>query len=131
MRYILTSLMFLATTAFAEERALSPSEFERLVTGQTLQFSNASGAYGAEEYLPDRRVRWSFLDGECLEGEWYASGSQICFVYDGFDTPQCWQFYQTGGRILARFNDDPDATQLYETTRQDEPLYCVGPKVGA
>ena len=75
-------------------------------------------------------MRWSYLDGECHEGEWYVAGDQICFVYDEIPGPQCWQFYLRGGRLMARFEDDPAATELYETAQDNEPLYCLGPKIG-
>ena len=75
-------------------------------------------------------MRWSFLDGDCPEGEWYASGEQICFVYEDVPSPQCWQFYMRNGKLMARFENDPDGTELYETRRQDEPLLCTGPDVG-
>lgn len=100
------------------------------MTGKTLTYSTGGAAYGAEEYLEDRRVRWTFLDGECQEGRWYVSGDQICFVYEDIPEPQCWQFYASGPRLMARFENDPMQTELYETSRQDEPLMCLGPKVG-
>ena len=121
----------LATSAANAEVPLTASEFEARVTGRTLLFSSDGIAYGGEEYLNNRRVRWSFLDGECQDGRWYPAGEQICFVYDEIPGPQCWSFYLRGDRLLARFENDPTATELIETSRQDEPLLCLGPKVGA
>lgn len=129
MRLVLL-LICLALPGHAQDRAISPEEFERLVTGQTLSYRSAGGEYGAEEYLANRRVRWSFLDGDCTEGYWYVEGPQICFIYDTIPDPQCWSFYLRGGRLLARFENDPSGTELIETSRRDGPLYCLGPEIG-
>ena len=129
MRLLLMLLLF-ASSVQAQDRALTPEEFERLVTGHTLSYRSAGGEYGAEEYLDNRRVRWSFLDGECTEGYWYVEGPQICFIYDTIPSPQCWSFYLRSGRLLARFENSPSGTELIETNRRDGPLYCVGPEVG-
>ena len=76
---LIAVLSLLPSTALAEA-PLSAAEFEARVTGKTLTYSSGGVAYGAEEYLRNRRVRWSFLDGECFEGQWFTSGDQICFV---------------------------------------------------
>lgn len=104
--------------------------FDAYTRGQTFTYGTGSAPYGAEEYLENRRVRWSFLDGRCQEGEWYEDNGMICFVYDDNPDPQCWSFYQSPGGIVARFEDDPDMTTLYEITRSAEPLMCLGPEVG-
>lgn len=109
---------------------MTAEEFEARVTGKTLTYSSAGTAYGMEEYFNGRRVRWSFLDGDCQEGRWYDSGQQICFVYEDIPEPQCWQFYASDGRLLARFENDPGQTELYETSKSSEPLICPGPKIG-
>ena len=116
--------------AFAADRPVSPSEFEAIVAGRTLSYSTRGVEYGAEEYLNNRRVRWSYLNGDCEEGSWYAKGPQVCFIYDDLPSPQCWQFYLRDGRLLARFEDNPEATELYELDRREEPLMCLGPEVG-
>lgn len=131
MRLILALLTCLAALPTqAQDRKLTPEEFERFVTGSTILFQSRAREYGAEEYLDNRRVRWSFLDGDCTEGHWYAQGPQICFVYDDYPDPQCWQFYVRQGRLVALFEDDPEATELIEFGRRDGPLYCLGPEVG-
>jgi hypothetical protein len=130
MRNILIAALFTASAAYAADQPVSPSEFEAMVRGKTFAYSTGGAAYGAEEYLDDRRVRWSFLDGHCQDGEWYVSDDQICFIYDEIEAPQCWQFYLRNGRLMARFENNPMATELYETSRQDEPLLCLGPKIG-
>ena len=109
---------------------MSASEFEAYTTGKTLTFLENGQAYGAEEYKPGREVIWSFLDGECQEGTWYAQGKQICFVYEGAeDTPQCWEFYREGSGLRAIFAGEA-ATELFEALQSPEPLVCLGPEIG-
>lgn len=130
MRYLIAALLALSPLPALSETPLTAREFEARVTGKTLTYSSGGTAYGMEEYLEGRRVRWTFLDGECQDGRWFVSGEQICFVYEDIPEPQCWQFYAKGGRILARFENDPTQTELYETARSNDPMMCLGPKVG-
>lgn len=133
MRARLVPILLLALApalAAAGENPIGAEEFERIVTGKTFSYAAGGVAYGAEDYLEDRRVRWSFLDGECTEGTWYVSGEQICFVYDDIPGPQCWLFYLRGGRLTAEFAGASGGSELYETSREEEPLYCKGPRVG-
>jgi len=134
MRNLLSAFLLLAAPLAAhaapDDVPLTPGQFEAYVMGQTLTYSAASGPYGAEEYLHDHRVRWSYLDGTCQDGRWYAAGDEICFVYELIPDPQCWRFYLRGERLMARFENDPGATELYETSHRSEPLICPGPRVG-
>lgn len=130
MKMLVTLLSIVPAFALAAERPITAQEFEQIVTGKTFSYATGGSAYGAEEYLDNRRVRWTFLDGECFEGSWYPQGEQICFVYDNILDPQCWYFFDQGGQLSARFVGQSRATDLFETTRQDEPLYCLGPKIG-
>ncbi|WP_261193628.1 hypothetical protein [Pseudoruegeria sp. SHC-113] len=115
----------MAATANAET-PLSPLDFEAYATGKTLFYALNGAEYGAEEYLPGRRVRWSFLNGECLDGSWFVSDEMVCFTYDFSPESQCWSFYSLGGRLLARFQNDPSATTLYELRQSPNPLACEG-----
>ena len=127
----IAALTLAAVPAFAAaERPMSPAEFEAMVTGKTFTYSVDGQAYGAEEYHKNRRVTWTFLDGECQDGTWYVSGEQICFAYEKIETHQCWTFYMSGGQLSARFGDDAEATALYETAQNKEPLMCLGPEIG-
>ncbi|MEM7718812.1 MAG: hypothetical protein AAF222_06380 [Pseudomonadota bacterium] len=132
MRYLafLVLSVFLAASATAAERPITAEEFERIVTGKTFSYAVGGVPYGAEEYLDNRRVRWTFLDGNCSEGNWYPSADQICFIYDTIPDPQCWYFFEQGGQLTARFVGQSEATDLFETSRQSEPLQCLGPEVG-
>ena len=133
MKALIFAISLLPTICFAADRQISAAEFEALVTGKTLSYANPGSreAYGAETYLKNRRVQWSYLDGECTDGEWYTSGEQICFVYDALQGPQCWTFFLRGDRLVARYESDTSFTELIETERMSEPLYCKGPDVGA
>lgn len=123
-------ILTLALPANAEEAPLSAEAFEAWVTGKTLTYSDALGTFGIEEYLRNRRVRWSYLDGTCEEGFWYAEGQSICFLYEEIVAPQCWRFFLRNGRLVALFEADPEPRAVYQTGETDEPLICPGPKVG-
>lgn len=119
------------TPAAANDDPLSAAAFEAFVTGKTLAYSTKEGPFGAEDYLENRRVRWSYLDGQCMDGVWYPVGEQICFQYDEIEAPQCWTFFLRGGRLLARFENREDAAPVYQTDELSAPLQCLGPRIGA
>ena len=119
----------LALPAVAQD-LMTAEEFDRYTRGKTLFFGMGGTAYGAEIYLDDRRVKWSFLDGECKDGEWYPEGELICFVYDDNPEPQCWSFVQGSGGLIARYENDPNTTELYEARDMDEEMICLGPDTG-
>lgn len=132
-RFILSlvALATLAQTALAQGTPLNGQEFERYAEGRTIYYTFNGEPFGVEEYLPGKRVRWSFLDGQCKEGSWYQEGRFICFVYeDTPETPQCWTFFDEGSRLRALFLDDPTQTELFEVEDADEPMLCLGPDVG-
>lgn len=109
---------------------MSAEAFDNYTRGQTFYYGTGLEPYGAEEYLDNRRVRWSFLDGLCRDGIWYEQGEAICFVYEDNPDPQCWTFYETGRGIVARFENDPGLTTLYEIRKSPEPMMCLGPEIG-
>jgi hypothetical protein len=114
----------------AAETPMSAAEFDAYTRGKTLFYSDGGIDFGAEEYLPNRRVLWTFLDGECVEGTWYEAGGLICFDYEDFEAHQCWSFFEGPSGLIARFENDPTRQPLYETRESREPLQCIGPKVG-
>lgn len=127
-----TSLALLALTPARAEAPLDAAGFEARVSGQTLQFTAYGLAYGAEQYLPGRRVLWAFAGGSCRQGQWYeAAPGEICFTYEHEPTPQCWNFFDRAGKIWATFLGEPPNTQLEEVARSTVPLPCPGPEVGA
>lgn len=104
--------------------------FDAYTRGKTLFYGQNGQAYGAEIYLEDRKVRWSFLDGECKDGFWYEQADQICFVYEDNPDPQCWAFSRSNGRLVARFENEPGATELYEAEDIGEEMVCLAPNLG-
>lgn len=130
MRKIALALLICAAPAQAQP-LMSAEDFDSYTRGKTFFYGSLGAPYGAEEYLDNRRVRWSFLDGRCQDGEWYQDGSLICFVYDTNPDPQCWSFQQSSSGLIARFENDPAQTELYEVEKSVEPLMCLGPDVGA
>ncbi len=127
------AVIFAAATLAAPIFAapMDASAFEAYTKGKTLYFSEAGEAYGAERYLPGRKVEWSFLDGKCKTGEWYPDQGAICFVYEDRPDPQCWHFEATQRGLKATFLGSDESTELYEAKQSDEPMYCMGPDVGA
>jgi hypothetical protein len=91
--------------ALSAQERLTGNDFDAFTRGQTFYYGYDLEAYGAEEYLDDRRVRWSFLDGECKDGYWYDTPENlICFVYeDRPDAPQCWAFFNDSEALRAQF----------------------------
>ncbi|MEO0862981.1 MAG: hypothetical protein AAFY39_00065 [Pseudomonadota bacterium] len=109
---------------------MTAAEFEAYVTGKTLYYGRSGQAYGAEIYHEDRRVTWSFLDGECKEGYWYEEAGAICFIYEDRIDPQCWTFEKSGRGLVARFENNPGSADLYEAQDIGEEMICFGPKIG-
>lgn len=130
MKHVIAFAIAFCATPVLSAEPMSASQFEDYVSGKTLYFGAEGQAYGVEEYLPDRRVRWSFLDGKCKDGYWYQDQSQICFVYEDNPDPQCWSFFKDGAGLRAVFENDASSTVLYEANQDDEPMVCLGPDVG-
>lgn len=109
---------------------MTAAEFDAYTRHKTFYYGSNGQAYGAEEHLSNRRVIWTFLDGECHYGTWYPDGDQICFVYDNLPDPQCWRFQTSESGLIAQFENDPAQTELYEVENNPTPLICPGPEVG-
>ncbi|MCX7564913.1 hypothetical protein OS189_00975 [Sulfitobacter sp. F26169L] len=123
-------LLALAAPVANAQTLMDAEEFDAYTRGKTLYYGNNGEAYGAEIYLPNRRVRWSFLDGECKEGQWYEANGLICFTYDDRPDPQCWSFERGSRGLIARFENDPAITPLYEANESTQEMLCLGPKIG-
>lgn len=130
MRAFALVVLFTCTTAAAAETQMTGKEFEAYSTGKTLTYASNGQVYGVEQYLSDRRVRWAFVDDTCRIGHWYEDAGEICFIYEQDETPQCWTFHLSEGKLLARFISDPPQTELNEVNQTTEPLACTGPDVG-
>lgn len=127
---LFTLSMVIATTSAPAGQPMDGDTFDAYTRGKTLFYGQNGQAYGAEIYFDNRRVRWSFLDGECKDGVWYEEGDQICFVYEDNPDPQCWAFSQDNGRLVARYENLPGSTELYEAVDVGEEMICLGPEVG-
>ena len=112
------------------EAPMSAEAFDAYTRGKTLFYGENGTLYGAERYLSDRRVIWSFLDGECKNGVWYEDSGAICFVYEDRPDAQCWTFEKGPQGLIARFVSDPASTELYEAQDLGEEMMCRGPEVG-
>lgn len=128
----LAVLFALIALPAAAQDAMTAAEFEAYTSGKTLTFGvRGAPAYGMEQYKSNRRVVWSFLDGECNNGVWYESKGSICFRYDFDPEPKCWKFYDEPGGLRAVYMNTPTASVLYEAQDSEEELICPGPRVGA
>lgn len=114
--------------------AADAQEFDSYTQGRTIHFDWNGAPYGAERYLPGQRVIWSFLDGRCVEGEWYgqnsANGPEICFIYEGRDVAQCWTYQITGEGLSVSIDRDGPPLTLTERSSPQEEMLCLGPEVG-
>jgi hypothetical protein len=130
MRALILTFAVLAANAGQAQTTMTGQEFEDYATGKTLTYASNGQVYGVEQYLPNRRVRWAFVDDTCRIGHWYEDAGEICFVYEHDATPQCWTFQMEGGKLMARFVSEPSETELKEVNQTDAPLACTGPDVG-
>jgi len=112
------------------ETPMDAEAFDAYTNGKTLRYGFNGTLYGAEKYLPNRRVRWSVPSGHCQEGHWYQDGPLICFLYEDATEAQCWAFYQREAGLMAQFKNDPSRTTLFEIEPSGPPLVCLGPEVG-
>ena len=112
--------------------ALNAEGFDAYTLGRTLSYNSDGTAFGIEEYLPNRRVRWAFVGQQCQEGVWYERNGFICFLYDDAPTnEQCWSFFASDGGLRGIFQGaDGPGRELYEVQQSDQPLTCTGPGVG-
>ncbi|KIN61557.1 hypothetical protein Z945_2549 [Sulfitobacter noctilucae] len=109
---------------------MTAEQFDNYTRGKTLFYGQNGQTYGAEIYHDNRRVEWSFLDGDCKAGEWYEDAGLICFVYENNPNPQCWSFTRGASGLIARFENRPNTTELYEAEEGGEKMLCLGPKIG-
>ena len=131
MKRFAVILSLLLAPMMAQAEPLDAEAFDAYTRGKTLHYGNGAAPYGVERYMAGRRVIWSFLDGECQEGTWYEDeAGQICFIYENNLNPQCWSFRLGAEGLIARFENDPEDTLLYEAQDIGEEMICHGPKVG-
>jgi len=128
----LSALVLSAALPAAAQEAMDAEAFDAYTQGRTLSFSFEGAPYGVEQYLPNRRVRWTFLGDECQDGVWYERNTNICFLYENAPTDeQCWSFFRTDDGLRGVFQGpDGPTTELYEVEQTDQPMACMGPGVG-
>ncbi len=123
-------ILCLVPLAAQAERVMTPAEFEAYSTGKTIDYEDDFSVWGREEYLPNRRVRFSFTDDECRFGTWYDQGDQVCFVYDDDPDPKCWTYFTDGKNVTTVFENDGPGGTISTARPTKEPLVCLGPEVG-
>ena len=126
-RFCLLALLALPAQA---ETKMTAAQFDAFTKGSTVFFNRHGAPYGAEQYLNDNRVLWSFLDGTCQRGIWYAERDEICFLYDDQPDALCWYFFDDGSRKNARIVGDDPVDDLVVSGQSPKPLSCPGPDVG-
>lgn len=126
----LALLLALLPTLAGAETPITAEEFEAHVTGKTVTYQQFDSLFGIEEYLPDRKVRWSTAPNECLYGTWYPQGDDICFVYEYDPEPACWTFWLKDGALVALSTKGLPGEELHEVDASDQGLPCPGPDVG-
>ena len=134
MRSLCLALAFtlaLTGTAALAEPPLTADAFDALTLGRTMTWADFGSVYGVEQYLPDRRVRWTVLGDDCKTGHWYPEGAMICFAYEDQLDPDCWEMTQGATGLHARHASRPAEAAPVVIEDTTEPLACFGPKVGA
>jgi len=121
-------LLALALPASAAE-PVGVAAFEAFATGKTLSYAVGGAVYGAEQYLPGRRVVWAFKGQQCRKGFWYEEAGQVCFVYEDAPDAQCWTFSRDGDRLQARFSGDAEGAEPVQV-QESAALTCAGPDLG-
>ncbi len=129
IRLLFFLALMLASPVMAQQ-TLSGAEFDALTKGRTFSYTVDGESYGAEQYLPERGVQWSFEQGQCLHGTWFEQNDEICFVYDDDPIPVCWRFYLDESGLSAELAQDPVGSRRYMAHEQSQNLSCPGPKVG-
>jgi hypothetical protein len=130
MRFCLLSVILLLAAPSLAETPISAGEFEAHVTGKTVTYQQFDNLFGIEEYLDNRKVRWSTAPNECLYGSWYPQGEDICFVYEYDPTPACWTFWMKDGALVALSTTGLPGEELHEIHSSNQGLPCPGPEVG-
>ena len=113
---------------------MTAAEFEAYAVGKTLTYAADGKVWGQEKYLPGHQVVWAFANEPCEYGSWAEvmsadASPMLCFVYENNPDPNCWQFYNTAGGLVALFVGS-DISPVSEVAQTSEPMQCPGPRVG-
>ena len=123
--------LILAAAPVLAETPLTAEDFDALTLGRSMTWSEFGQVYGLEQYLPNRRVRWTLLGDTCVEGSWYADGQAICFQYEDRPDPVCWKMTQAQSRLNASLVAQAGENAFVVIEETQEPMACFGPEVGA
>jgi len=110
MRAALILSLLLALPAMAQDKNAAPLDaagFDQFTRGRVMDHYDGGALYGAEQYLPGRRVIWQ--DGEgCMRGHWSDTPEGlICFDYEGQETRWCWSYRPDAeGGLAAHLEGD-------------------------
>ncbi|EEW24104.1 hypothetical protein [Rhodobacter ferrooxidans] len=118
------ALALLAPLPALAQTPLTAAEFEAFVSGKTLTYATQGEVYGAETYLPGRKVVWHGPDEGCVKGSWTETDGQLCFVYDDDPAPICWTLVPVGAGLEGQITGDPPDTEATVLTPTDQPVPC-------
>lgn len=122
----------MATPLWADEAAMSATEFRAFVTGKAFSYARNGATFGIEAYLDQQRMLWLGADGSCLAGAWTAREGEICFVYDadGTGIPRvCAPIHAQGAGLLAVEHSGAKVIGL--PVAMPKLSACQGPELGA
>lgn len=111
--------------------SLSAEAFRAETEGFSIYYRQYGRLVGAEQYLPNNRVRWMAPDGSCVDGTWWEENGALCFLYEYSDTPGCWYVSRLpDGGLHAHLIDQTFESGYSEEARVDKPLPCAAPDLG-
>lgn len=130
MRALAALVLVLAAGPAVAEVPLTAEAFDALTLGQTMTWSEYGKTYGVEQYLPDRRVRWTFTGDACINGYWYPEGDAIRFKYEDRTTPACWLMGTADSNLSATDTDNGPGVAPIILNTTSTPLACFDQDVG-
>ncbi len=128
--FALLLLLLTASTGIAQDSRLSPDAYETYTRGYTIVFQQDGQIIGAEQYLSDRQVVWTFVDGNCTRGEWYVRNGAICFAYENSSDDPCWYADLVEGGLRVSFAQNPQIQQ-FEKYKSTQPIQCANTYLGS
>lgn len=117
-------LLGLAAAPALAQAPLTASEFDALTLGRTLEWTAEGQVFATEQYLPGRKLRWSYPNETCKTGVWYPDGTAICFLYEPGAKAVCWQMTGTETGFLARLTANPPEATPVTVRVSSQPLDC-------
>lgn len=131
MKHFALLIALIPASAMAEQ-PMTATAFDTYATGKTITYGPIDGdIYGQEQYLPNRRVIWQPIGGDCVTGVWFESKGNICFRYNNNPQAKCWQFYEHPDGLRATFMNRPGTDNLYQLNTTPDPILCPGPPLSS